>query len=75
MGANSIASVLLGETNPSGRTTDTYAYDLRTAASYANAGSMVNARIDRCVYGAANPKGGALGTVFDVSHTPELNHA
>ena len=40
VGANSIASVLLGETNPSGRTTDTYAYDLRTAASYANAGSM-----------------------------------
>jgi len=38
------------------------------------AGLMVNARIDRCVYGAANPKGGALGTVFDVSHTPELNH-
>jgi len=25
---------------PLGRTTDTYAYDLRTAASYANAGSM-----------------------------------
>ena len=38
------------------------------------AGLMVNARIDRCVYGAANPKGGALGTVFDVSHVPELNH-
>ena len=38
------------------------------------AGLMVNARIDRCVYGAANPKGGALGTVFDVSHAPELNH-
>ena len=37
-GANSIVSVLLGETDPSGRTTDTYAYDLRTAASYANAG-------------------------------------
>ena len=38
------------------------------------AGLMVNARIDRCVFGAANPKGGALGTVFDVSHVPELNH-
>jgi tRNA(adenine34) deaminase len=38
------------------------------------AGLMVNARIDRCVYGASNPKGGALGTVFDVSHVPALNH-
>jgi len=38
------------------------------------AGLMVNARIDRCVFGAANPKGGALGAVFDVSHVPELNH-
>ena len=25
------------------------------------AGLMVNARVDRCVYGAADPKGGALG--------------
>jgi hypothetical protein len=34
------------------------------------AGLMVNARIDRCVYGAPDPKGGALGTLFDVSHDP-----
>lgn len=39
------------------------------------AGLMVNGRIDRCVYGAADPKGGALGTLFDVSHDPRLNHA
>lgn len=38
------------------------------------AGLMVNARIDRCVYGAADPKGGALGTLFDVSHDRRLNH-
>ena len=38
------------------------------------AGLMVNARVDRCVYGAADPKGGALGTLFDVSHDPRLNH-
>ena len=38
------------------------------------AGLMVNGRIDRCVYGAADPKGGALGTLFDVSHDPRLNH-
>ena len=39
------------------------------------AGLMVNARVDRCVYGAPDPKGGALGTLFDVSHDPRLNHA
>lgn len=39
------------------------------------AGLMVNARIDRCVYGASDPKGGALGTLFDVSCDPRLNHA
>ena len=38
------------------------------------AGLMVNARIDRCVYGAPDPKGGALGTLYDVSHDPRLNH-
>lgn len=39
------------------------------------AGLMVNARIDRCVYGAPDPKGGALGTLYDVSADPRLNHA
>lgn len=39
------------------------------------AGLMVNARVDRCVYGASDPKGGALGTLFDVSHDVRLNHA
>lgn len=39
------------------------------------AGLMVNSRIDRCVYGASDPKGGALGTLFDVSADPRLNHA
>lgn len=38
------------------------------------AGLMVNARIDRCVFGAPDPKGGALGTLFDVSHDERLNH-
>ena len=39
------------------------------------AGLMVNARVDRCVYGASDPKGGALGTLFDVSHDERLNYA
>ncbi len=38
------------------------------------AGLMVNGRIDRCVYGAPDPKGGALGTLYDVSHDSRLNH-
>lgn len=38
------------------------------------AGLMINARIDRCVYGGADPKGGALGSLYDVSHDPRLNH-
>lgn len=38
------------------------------------AGLMVNARIDRCVYGAPDPKGGAVGTLYDVSHDERLNH-
>lgn len=37
-------------------------------------GLMVNSRIDRCVYGASDPKGGALGTLFDLSHDDRLNH-
>lgn len=39
------------------------------------AGLMLNARIDRCVYGAADSKGGAVGTLYDVSRDARLNHA
>lgn len=39
------------------------------------AGAMVLARIDACVYGAADPKGGFLGTLGDLSRWPGLNHA
>ena len=39
------------------------------------AGLMVNARIDRCVYGAADPKGGALGSLYDLSRDGRLNHS
>ena len=38
-GARSVVKALWGEINPSGRTADTYAYDLSTAASWANAGA------------------------------------
>ena len=38
------------------------------------AGAMVLARIARCVYGTADPKGGFCGTLGDLSSWPGLNH-
>ncbi|MDR3052915.1 MAG: nucleoside deaminase [Coriobacteriales bacterium] len=38
------------------------------------AGLMHQARIDRCVYGAADPKAGALGTLYSVHEDTRLNH-
>nr|WP_239471515.1 glycoside hydrolase family 3 protein [Olsenella profusa] len=40
VGARAVVSALWGDVNPSGRTTDTYAYDFSTAASWANSGVM-----------------------------------
>mgnify|MGYP004527436365 FL=1 len=39
------------------------------------AGLMVNSRIDRCVFGAPDPKGGAVGSLYDLSRDDRLNHA
>jgi tRNA(adenine34) deaminase len=38
------------------------------------AGAMVQARIDRLVFGASDPKGGAAGTLYDIVRDPRLNH-
>lgn len=38
------------------------------------AGLMHQARIDRCVYGAPDPKAGALGTLYAVNADERLNH-
>jgi len=38
------------------------------------AGAMVQARIDRCVYAARDPKKGADGSVYDVLRNPRNNH-
>jgi len=38
------------------------------------AGALVNARIDRLVYGAYDPKAGAVGTLMDLSSDERLNH-
>ena len=38
------------------------------------AGALVNARVDRLVFGCADPKAGACGTLFDIVSDPRLNH-
>jgi tRNA(adenine34) deaminase len=38
------------------------------------AGAMVHARIARLVYGCADPRAGAAGSVFDIADSPALNH-
>jgi tRNA(adenine34) deaminase len=38
------------------------------------AGAMIHARIDRLVYGTADPKAGACGSVLSVINHPQLNH-
>jgi tRNA(adenine34) deaminase len=38
------------------------------------AGAMVLARIDRLVFGASDPKAGAVGSLMDLASDPRLNH-
>ena len=38
------------------------------------AGAVVQARVDRLVYGADDPKGGAVSSCFSVLSHPKLNH-
>ncbi|MFH0798745.1 MAG: tRNA adenosine(34) deaminase TadA [Pseudomonadota bacterium] len=38
------------------------------------AGAMLQARIPRVVYGCRDPKAGAMGSLYDVSNDPRLNH-
>jgi tRNA(adenine34) deaminase len=38
------------------------------------AGAIIHARLDRLVYGAADPKAGACGSVLSVLNHPQLNH-
>jgi len=37
-------------------------------------GAALHARIARLVYGCADPKGGAAGSLFDLAADPRLNH-
>jgi tRNA(adenine34) deaminase len=38
------------------------------------AGALVNARVPRLVYGANDPKAGAVGSLMDLCRDPRLNH-
>jgi tRNA(adenine34) deaminase len=38
------------------------------------AGAAVNARVETVVFGAADPKAGALGSLYNVGVDPRLNH-
>ncbi len=38
------------------------------------AGAMVHARLKRLVYGAADPKAGAVESVMNIANHPRLNH-
>lgn len=38
------------------------------------AGAMVQSRVERCVYGARDPKKGADGSAYDVLRHPSNNH-
>jgi tRNA(adenine34) deaminase len=38
------------------------------------AGALVLARVDRLVFGASDPKAGAVGSLMDLSSDPRLNH-
>lgn len=38
------------------------------------AGALVNARLSRVVFGATDPKAGAVVTLYDIGLTSRLNH-
>lgn len=38
------------------------------------AGAMVNARVERVVFGADDPKAGACGSLYNLGSDPRLNH-
>ena len=68
-GATAVPEVLWGDREPSGRTADTWAYDLTTAASYANAGMEGVGK-----YSAADglyPADGTTNGNFDTPYTYE----
>jgi tRNA(adenine34) deaminase len=37
-------------------------------------GAMIHARVDELIFGAADPKAGAVQSVFQMANVPQLNH-
>jgi tRNA(adenine34) deaminase len=37
-------------------------------------GAMIHARVDELIFGAADPKAGAVRSVFQMANVPQLNH-
>lgn len=37
-------------------------------------GALLHARVKRLVFGCADPKSGAAGSLYDTAHDPRLNH-
>lgn len=75
--ASVIPAVLWGEKEPSGRTADTWAYDLTTAASYANAGlEGVGAYTDaEGLYPADGTTSGNLDTPYAYEQVSYVDYA
>ena len=38
------------------------------------AGAIIQARVDRVVFGCRNPKAGCAGSILDILHEPRFNH-
>ncbi len=63
-GAKAVVKALWGDINPSGRTTDTFAYDFTTAASWANSGAVGEGKYtnSKGLYPADGTKNPNVGT-------------
>ena len=76
-GAGVLPEILWGRVSPSGRTTDTWAYDFSTAASYANAGGEGVGRYTNAetLYPADGTKCGNLGENFAYDQVSYVDYA
>ena len=76
-GASVLPAILWGEEEPSGRLADTWAYDLATAASYANSGMQgVGAYTDADgLYPADGTTNGNLGTSVEYTQVSYVDYA
>ena len=76
-GAESIPGLLYGDINPSGRTADTFAYDLATAPSYVNSGlEGVGAYTDaEGLYPADGTSNGNLGVDYQYEQVSYVDYA